>query len=401
MRVILKTILVLCLCQSLACDKHNTEPLNPWQKDLIQFKSDLKRYHLNPFTKLSEESFDNEVDALYELSSNNNLDDIELIVGLARIMALIGDSHSTLIHGYSRFPFGVIWLTDGLYINSIDKVFSSSLGKRIKSIEGLEIEAVIDSFRTIIPYENESNFKYRFENMIRYIEFHSYLNRNFDNDELTIGFEDGSEIILDSQFQTYEKIQTDTIPLYLQNSYDRYTFIKLPEDQIIYVQYNTCQNWNPPFDEFTNEIMSSYRSDPNYKKIVLDLRLNGGGNSLIAQPLIDSLSSLVEANRISKDNIFVVIGKRTYSSAVLNALQIDASINPVFVGEPSGGKPNHFGEVRSFDLKNSELKISYSTKYFEYLNDDPDSFYPDVQIEYNSTHFLNGIDPVMEWIKSQ
>ena len=38
----------------------------------------------------------------------------------------------------------------------------------------------------------------------------------------------------------------------------------------------------------------------------------------------------------------------------------------IFIGEPTGGRPNHFGEVKSFNLPNSGLSVRYSTKYFRF-----------------------------------
>ncbi len=45
--------------------------------------------------------------------------------------------------------------------------------------------------------------------------------------------------------------------------------------------------------------------------------------------------------------------------------------NPILVGEPTGGKPNSYGEISSFLLPNSGLVVNYSTKYFEQVSGDP------------------------------
>ena len=63
------------------------------------------------------------------------------------------------------------------------------------------------------------------------------------------------------------------------------------------------------------------------------------------------------------------------------------------------GKPNHFGEVRVFNLPNTDLKVSYSTKYFKLLeNIDPDALYPDITVETEFEDFLNGRDTVLKLI---
>jgi uncharacterized membrane protein len=72
-----------------------------------------------------------------------------------------------------------------------------------------------------------------------------------------------------------------------------------------------------------------------------------------------------------------------------------------FVGEETGGKPNHFGEVRSFSLSSSGLKVNYSTKYFQRVDDDLRTLTPDYIVETTFKDFKNGVDPVYEWISKQ
>ena len=63
---------------------------------------------------------------------------------------------------------------------------------------------------------------------------------------------------------------------------------------------------------------------------------------------------------------------------------------------PTGGMPNSYGEVRTFRLPNAGLSISYSTKYFRMLEEDPPSVEPDVLVELGSEDHFRGQDPVLE-----
>jgi len=93
-----------------------------------------------------------------------------------------------------------------------------------------------------------------------------------------------------------------------------------------------------------------------------------------------------------------VPGRRTFSSALLNALELKTSTRATFVGEPTGGRPNHYGEVRTLFLANTGITVGYSTKYFRYSRDDTDSMLPDVIIEPSIASFAAGSDPVVDWI---
>ncbi len=59
-----------------------------------------------------------------------------------------------------------------------------------------------------------------------------------------------------------------------------------------------------------------------------------------------------------RGKIFVVIGRRTFSSGLLNAHDLAARTRAILIGEPTGGKPNSYGEVESFTLPRSGLRAT-------------------------------------------
>ncbi|MGL4875791.1 MAG: peptidase S41, partial [Clostridium sp.] len=65
----------------------------------------------------------------------------------------------------------------------------------------------------------------------------------------------------------------------------------------------------------------------------------------------------------------------------LNAYEFKFFTNAEILGEPSGGKPNCYGEILKFTLPNSKFTISYSTKYYKLIEDDNIlALYPDKNI---------------------
>ena len=70
----------------------------------------------------------------------------------------------------------------------------------------------------------------------------------------------------------------------------------------------------------------------------------------------------------------------------------------ILIGEPTSGKPNHFGEVKTMTLPESKFALKYSTKYFTHSKKDTDSIIPDLLVETSIDDFVNGIDPVYEAI---
>jgi C-terminal processing protease CtpA/Prc len=154
----------------------------------------------------------------------------------------------------------------------------------------------------------------------------------------------------------------------------------------------------PSFKEFEEKVFNTLANE-SVKKIIFDIRYNGGGNSSQGTAFIEKLAKFLEANTTIKT--YVVLGKATFSSAILNAMDFKRLTNAIFVGEETGGKPNHFGEVRNFQLPTSQLQVSYSTEYFKRTDKNENTITPDVKIEMSFSDFTKGIDPVYEWIKKQ
>jgi len=185
-------------------------------------------------------------------------------------------------------------------------------------------------------------------------------------------------------------------PAYLRKPDQRYWFEYLEPSSLLYIKYNSCAEMKErPFAAFTEEVVAAIDSLP-VDKIVFDMRSNGGGRSSLAGPLISAIKARPDINR--KGHLFVVIGRGTFSSAILNTLEFMDGGNVVLVGEPTGGKPNGYGEVRFFFLPNSMLPIQYSTKYFRLCPGDPPSIVPDMNVEVSFGDLLSCRDPVLEAI---
>ena len=153
----------------------------------------------------------------------------------------------------------------------------------------------------------------------------------------------------------------------------------------------------PSFNEFENRTFATIENEP-IKKLIFDLRFNGGGTSNQGTDFINKLKEYKAVNQNRK--LFVVIGRQTFSSGVVNAVDFKNLTEAIFVGEETSGKPNHYGDTRNIKLPSSGLVISYSTKYIEYSDDNSDSFIPDIKIETSFLNYKNGIDPVFEYIRT-
>ena len=222
-------------------------------------------------------------------------------------------------------------------------------------------------------------------------------------DSVTFIMEDSGAVVLKpipaSQkitWVTMEQTNPGPQPLYLQHPKRYYWYAVLPRQATLYLQYNACRNMSTePFSAFTREVLNRLDTSP-IRKLVIDLRFNGGGNSRIIKPLLTGIKRRPAINQ--RGHLFVIIGRRTFSSAILNAVELQNETKALLVGEPTGGKPNHYGEVRNFTLPYSGVRVYYSTKYFHNSPQETPSLIPDIQVEMSFKDYLNHRDPVLERI---
>jgi hypothetical protein len=59
-----------------------------------------------------------------------------------------------------------------------------------------------------------------------------------------------------------------------------------------------------------------------------------------------------------------------------------------FVGEPTGGSPNSYGDVAPARLPNSQLVVNCSTRYFSFPQYPPGSMMPDVVVPLSSADYF-------------
>ncbi|HEX4568373.1 MAG TPA: hypothetical protein VH138_17185 [Vicinamibacterales bacterium] len=55
-----------------------------------------------------------------------------------------------------------------------------------------------------------------------------------------------------------------------------------------------------------------------------------------------------------------MIGGATFSAAIENAMELREKLHATLVGEPTGGRPNIYGNPKTLTLPNSQLKVQYS-----------------------------------------
>ena len=423
-KIKLNQILFILIGLTVSQTLHSQNKIN-WDTDLDYICSELPKKHINLFNQKDGYSFSKSIERLKAESKNKN--DFDMAIGVQQLIASLGDSHTqfnfqALVDKKQILPLQTYWYSDGLYVTHTTKEYAEILGCQILSFNNISIETMTDSLSSLITVDNQANIKLVIPQYIPSLQILKYFNFTA-SDEVKVSYrssngEKRSTIIKPKSVNKENvaiitpKYNPDSLALCYKNQNYFFTENYISENQTYYLQYNKC--WSkelemqfgnkkkaeqlPSFKEFEEKVFEKLKTAP-VNKLIFDLRLNGGGNSKQGTDFIRKLASHFNENPEIK--IYVVLGRSTFSSAILNALDFKAMTKAIFVGEETAGKPNHFGEVRSFLLPSSKLKVSYSTKYFKRTDEEVNSLTPDVIIETSFSDFMKGIDPVYEWIKKQ
>jgi serine/threonine protein kinase len=380
-----------------------------WREDLEFFATSLNSGHRDFAKLVSKESFKRELSALK--SRAEKLSDSEIIIGLMREVASLGVAHATVDWRSDKFnfhfyPLRLRWFGDGLAVVGASQSLREAIGARVVRIGSETPEKVEAAVTPYIPHENQAWLHYQSPNFMLFDELLIYLKIVPPKGrvvEFTFEKTDGKRFTLDVPRWPL-KAQTNMVsawdalrippPLYRQQPDSPYWHEYLPDAKTLYIQYNKCQDVGQPFEVFAREAFS-FADSHSVERVVVDLRFNAGGDSRVVKPLIDGLRSRRPLS--APGHLYALIGPVTYSSGMMAAMDFKDELHAILVGEPTGGRPNQFGEVKRALLPNSNLAVYYPVKYFHPIQDaDPESVMPDIPVSLTLEDFLAGRDPVLE-----
>ena len=382
-----------------------------WRADLRTLADELPKRHLNAFTRIPRQRFLEEVDRLSDEAANLTLDHFH--VRLLQLIALVGDGHTTLGWGdahtdFGRLPVSIVRLKDGYFVNAIDPTHRALLGGRVLRVGDADIDTAAARVATLFPHENDASMHMGICWWLGVPEALEALEVVPSRQQVALHVltRDGKELSATlgpaprGARISYDVLPTPAMlkwPKLINARPDFYWFEHVPEHKSVYVRYDRCAN-DPKklvllFSKELFEFLDGHEAD--VERVIIDLRRNGGGNSLVFAPVIAGLAA---RDRFARDGRLVVLmGPRTFSSGMMNALQLKQRAGAVLLGRPTGQKPNSFGEIKSFPLPNLGATVYYSTKRFTMIaGDDPPSLMPDVLVEPTADDYFSGRDVALE-----
>ncbi len=179
-------------------------------------------------------------------------------------------------------------------------------------------------------------------------------------------------------------------PLWLRQAATPLTISTLQHGRIVYVSYKRVTVQTGAAAQRILRLAKAKR----FRRVIVDVRLNGGGDNHTYIPLLAALRGRA-VNRYARP--VVLMGRATFSAAQNFISELEQRPRPVFVGEPSGGSPNLYGDNRPIDLPGLGLTAFVPQIYWvKSRPDDPRvQIEPDVLVDLGSADFFAGRDPVL------
>ncbi|HSE52942.1 MAG TPA: hypothetical protein VLB00_12195 [Gemmatimonadales bacterium] len=383
-----------------------------WREDLQYFARELEQRHKNLFHTVSRAQFSGAVRQLD--SAIPSLQPHQIIVRMTQIAALVGDGHTGVrLPGYfTLYPIGVYWFGSELRVLGAATGYRRAIGARVTHIGGVPIDQVDARVRSCFPSAAQENEWYVLSTSPAFIVRPEVLHTlgvvpdlgaapfTFEDDQgerftLSITPIAAPPVVQGGFAIPGMQSASARQPLFRQRPGERFWFAYLPEAETVYVSFRGYQSLGENARSLFRFIDST-----GARRLVIDLRQNGGGDFLEGRRhLVHPLQRHPTLNQPGR--LYVIVGRRTFSAAMANAIDFKKLTKAILVGEPVGERPNSYSENDEMTLPNSEVVVSYSTRYYKFLDQDVPAFLPDVRIDPSWPDFRAGRDPVIEWILRQ
>ena len=311
------------------------------------------------------------------------LTDVQITIELMKMIRYIGDGHSNIFLPVAKpefrqtLPLQFYLFEEGLYIISADPKYKELLGSRVLQFENRNINEVINALEPLNGRDNKMTVLVRLPYLMRYPTLLKTLGVISGSKQVELKIQDvkgkvktvyvtpdtSQPDIWNIQphpkgWVSFPEILKDSIPLYLKNNDKVFWFDYSPETKIVYAQVNRI--WNTAEGSlagFGNKL-STFINENNIDKLVIDLRGNNGGNTFSGW---DFVNELLHNNKINKKgHLFVITGRRTFSAAQNTATYFEHLTNAIFVGEPTGSRPNFVGDEAPVKLPYSQIELNVS-----------------------------------------
>jgi hypothetical protein len=368
----------------------------------------------------------------------DSLDVPQFALDVARAVAIPHNAHTAAQPEafFHSMPLRLWWFSDGLYVVKAHPDFANLIGARIEKFGALAPE---EALRRLQPYisGHEEWTKCYSASWLTFLEPLHAIGASTSDEKATITFRlaDGTERTLPMRARPSpdptpthglwaalipdakslpgrwpHALDATTVPLTYQQPVDLSGEMISAGKHVLYIRSNYIEaTGGDSFDQRIGAIQQLLLKE-RPTDIVVDLRLNTGGNFFNTLMLSEGLPRLVQKG----GRVFVLIDGVTLSAAIVTAARLKyfGDGRTVFVGSPVADPGGFWAEGGNMTLPNSGIRVSYASQFEDWSKacDDLDKCYwasvafgvknvsliPDIFVQPSFADYAAGRDPVLD-----
>ncbi|MCW4468198.1 S41 family peptidase [Flavobacterium sp. MFBS3-15] len=382
--------------------------------DIDYMYEKIKNAHINPYTGITQEEFAKKISTV-KAALKDSMTQRDFYFAAAPIMVSLNDEHSgmndycvtdSIKNNFKVFPLRFEYENDKIILTENYSPHDLTPGDELISLNGIAAADLAENCARLVPGPPDESKPIAIERLWMYLPKFCY----FIEDNYQLLFRSGKQVLVKSQpWDEFRQNYSKTNPVKKSNPLMQYEKVEdagyLTVNSFSINSKLTGEVWDGKLDS----IFTLIKRD-KVKRLFIDVSNNGGGNSAVGRKLIDYFSgkpyrtysgkwkksaeyvdymkrnglfdskyekladgTVMEmpqekiipkkkANRF-KGITYIVVGKHTFSSAIMFAAIVQDNKLAKLVGEtPRKGHPNHFGELVVFSTPNTQLNFAFGVK---------------------------------------
>jgi hypothetical protein len=391
-----------------------TKRADAWHVDLEYLTRRVAETHYAPWRNISRAEWDAEIARIE--SAIPTMKDHEIVVALMQLLVKIGDGHTVVAApkdgklGFHVLPLSFYDFKDGLFVRMAHPDYAKLMGKRLVRIGDTPAEKALEMAATTTQRDNPQQVRWLAPRYMARIEVLNALGiaKSLDGVDVVVADEKGKEtrmsvkVIPIPQGSHGNEIlppgwldmaaKTAAPPLWRSKPDQLFTADYLDDAKVVYANFRGVVNdEKETVEQFADRVVQLADSK-NARALVIDVRLNNGGNNFLARAFLETL---IASRYNDEGKLFVITGRETFSACQNFCTWLDRQTAAMFAGEPTGSRPNFVGEGNIIQLPYSGILVSASSRFWQdSVSEDMRLWIaPEFEAEMTSEDYRHNRDP--------
>ena len=416
---------VACLAPAALAQPIPSDWVAKWRADLAFAADSLPRVHPNFFHAVPPARYRAVLDSLSARVPVMSHD--EIVVELARIVALVGDGHTRVTFPFDtsaafftghtttakpkipglvfrHYPIRLGLFADTLWVIRADSAHRDLLGGRVVTWSDRSAAQAMAAVEPTVQRDNDRQVRDLLPAWLVCPEILRSRGVVADAEHATIVVErDGARVTgmlspvpIGAKVSWIDARAAGAPPLRDRFPERNHWFTRVPGTTTFYARYREVNDdQTETVSQFADSLFAAIEAARG-DRLILDLRGNVGGNGSLNRPLVQHL---IRDERLwQPGGLWALIDRGTFSAAVMMSADLEMRTPTLLAGEKTGGHPNSYGDSRRVVLPNSGVTVRVSSLYWQLTSpqDHRDGITPLVPVTMHFADWRANRDPVLE-----